>query len=94
MFKKSFNSRFNSTLYEGDIMQPNKSIDFQAQRPGSNSPSCSLVLLPVTSSQCCKELQKEKEEVRVGLEEALKRLEEQHKEELVQLEDRCGIHFC
>uniref|UniRef100_A0A671UWN8 Microtubule associated tumor suppressor 1b n=1 Tax=Sparus aurata TaxID=8175 RepID=A0A671UWN8_SPAAU len=42
----------------------------------------------VTSSQCCKELQKEKEEVRVGLEEALKRLEEQHKEELVQLEDR------
>ncbi|XP_073332315.1 uncharacterized protein [Pagrus major] len=42
----------------------------------------------VTSSQCCKELQKEKEEVRVSLEEALKRLEEQHKEELVQLEDR------
>nr|XP_046256629.1 microtubule-associated tumor suppressor candidate 2 homolog isoform X3 [Scatophagus argus] len=42
----------------------------------------------VKSSQCCKDLQKEKEEVRVGLEEALKRLEEQHKEELVQLEDR------
>ncbi|XP_036948525.1 microtubule-associated tumor suppressor 1 homolog isoform X4 [Acanthopagrus latus] len=42
----------------------------------------------VTSSQCCKELQREKEEVRVGLEEAMKRLEEQHKEELVQLEDR------
>ncbi|XP_044045632.1 microtubule-associated tumor suppressor 1 homolog isoform X2 [Siniperca chuatsi] len=42
----------------------------------------------VMSSQCCKHLQKEKEEVRVSLEEALKRLEEQHKEELVQLEDR------
>ncbi|KAM3623377.1 uncharacterized protein V6R79_010375 [Siganus canaliculatus] len=42
----------------------------------------------VTSSQCCEHLQKEKEEVRVNLEEALKRLEEQHKEELVQLEDR------
>ncbi|GAA6225840.1 microtubule-associated tumor suppressor 1-like isoform X2 [Lates japonicus] len=42
----------------------------------------------VTSSQCCERLQKEKEEVHVSLEEALKRLEEQHKEELVQLEDR------
>ncbi|XP_034543421.1 microtubule-associated tumor suppressor 1 homolog isoform X2 [Notolabrus celidotus] len=42
----------------------------------------------VSSSQCCKHLQKEKEEVRAGLEEALQRLEEQHKEELVQLEDR------
>ncbi|KAM9857669.1 uncharacterized protein ACBR49_001281 [Aulostomus maculatus] len=42
----------------------------------------------VTSSQCCERLHKEKEEVRVGLEDALKRLEEQHREELVQLEDR------
>ncbi|CAN9510031.1 unnamed protein product [Ophioblennius macclurei] len=42
----------------------------------------------VTSSQCCERLQKEKEEVRHGLEEALKRLQEQHKEELEQLEDR------
>ncbi|XP_042284944.1 microtubule-associated tumor suppressor 1 homolog isoform X3 [Thunnus maccoyii] len=42
----------------------------------------------VESSQSCERLQKEKEEVRVSLEEALKRLEEQHKEELVQLEDR------
>uniref|UniRef100_A0A4W6CYX7 Microtubule associated tumor suppressor 1b n=1 Tax=Lates calcarifer TaxID=8187 RepID=A0A4W6CYX7_LATCA len=42
----------------------------------------------VTSSQCCERLQKEKEEMHVSLEEALKRLEEQHKEELVQLEDR------
>ncbi|KAM7393553.1 hypothetical protein PAMP_020416 [Pampus punctatissimus] len=42
----------------------------------------------IGSSQCCERLQKEKEEVRVNLEEALKRLEEQHKEELVQLEDR------
>lgn len=42
----------------------------------------------VTSSQSCKHLQREKEEVRVSLEEALKRLEEQHKEELEQLEER------
>ncbi|XP_071361832.1 microtubule-associated tumor suppressor 1 homolog isoform X2 [Trachinotus anak] len=42
----------------------------------------------VTSSQHCERLQQEKEEVHVSLEEALKRLEEQHKEELVQLEDR------
>uniref|UniRef100_A0A3P8U4P2 Microtubule associated tumor suppressor 1b n=1 Tax=Amphiprion percula TaxID=161767 RepID=A0A3P8U4P2_AMPPE len=41
-----------------------------------------------SSSQCCERLQKEKEEARLGLEEALKRLEEQHKEELEQLEDR------
>lgn len=33
----------------------------------------------------------EKEEVLVSLEEALKRLGEQHKEELVQLEDRWDI---
>ncbi|TMS23482.1 Microtubule-associated tumor suppressor 1-like protein A, partial [Larimichthys crocea] len=38
----------------------------------------------VTSTQCCKHLQKEKEEVRASLEEALKRLEKQHKEELVE----------
>ncbi|XP_041641961.1 microtubule-associated tumor suppressor 1 homolog [Cheilinus undulatus] len=42
----------------------------------------------VASSQCCKHLQKEKEEVRANLEEALKTLEEKHKEELAQLEDR------
>ncbi|KAF0037818.1 hypothetical protein F2P81_010692 [Scophthalmus maximus] len=42
----------------------------------------------VTSSQCCERLQNEREEVRVSLEEASKRLQEQHKEELVQLEDR------
>lgn len=42
----------------------------------------------VSSSHCCERLQKEKEEVRVGLEEALNRLQETHKEELVQLEDR------
>uniref|UniRef100_A0A3B4ZDG4 Uncharacterized protein n=1 Tax=Stegastes partitus TaxID=144197 RepID=A0A3B4ZDG4_9TELE len=46
-----------------------------------------------SSSQCCERLQKEKEEVRLGLEEALRRLEEQHKEELVQLEDRCAAHL-
>jgi len=51
-------------------------------------------LLPVASSQCCERLQKGKEEVRVSLEEALNRLQKQHKEELVLLEDRCGIHFC
>uniref|UniRef100_A0AAQ4PVM5 Microtubule associated tumor suppressor 1b n=1 Tax=Gasterosteus aculeatus aculeatus TaxID=481459 RepID=A0AAQ4PVM5_GASAC len=42
----------------------------------------------VASSQCCECLQKGKEEVHVSLEEALNRLQEQHKEELVQLEDR------
>ncbi|XP_028257950.1 microtubule-associated tumor suppressor 1 homolog isoform X2 [Parambassis ranga] len=42
----------------------------------------------VTSTQCCERLQTEKEEVRVGLEEASKRLERQHKEELEQLEER------
>lgn len=42
----------------------------------------------VTSSQCCERLQKEKEETRLGLEEALKRLQEQHQEELEQLEER------
>ncbi|XP_034748858.1 microtubule-associated tumor suppressor 1 homolog isoform X2 [Etheostoma cragini] len=42
----------------------------------------------VLSSQCCERLQKEKEEVRISLEEALNRQEEHHNEELVQLEDR------
>ncbi|XP_035030369.1 microtubule-associated tumor suppressor 1 homolog isoform X2 [Hippoglossus stenolepis] len=42
----------------------------------------------VTSSQCCERLENEREELRLCLEEALKRLEEQHKEELAQLEDR------
>ncbi|KAK2919514.1 microtubule-associated tumor suppressor 1 homolog isoform X2 [Channa argus] len=42
----------------------------------------------VSSSQCYERLQKEKEEVRVSFSEALRRLEEQHKEELVQLEHR------
>ncbi|XP_069386947.1 microtubule-associated tumor suppressor 1 homolog isoform X3 [Paralichthys olivaceus] len=42
----------------------------------------------VTSSQCCERLQNEREELRLRLGEALKSLAEQHKEELVQLEDR------
>ncbi|KAK2815551.1 hypothetical protein Q5P01_026018 [Channa striata] len=42
----------------------------------------------VSSSQCYERLQKEKEEARVSFDAALRRLEEQHKEELVQLEDR------
>ncbi|XP_077427547.1 uncharacterized protein LOC144055453 [Vanacampus margaritifer] len=42
----------------------------------------------VASSQCCDRLRKEKEEACINLEEVLKRLNEQHKEELVQLEDR------
>ncbi|XP_056136368.1 microtubule-associated tumor suppressor 1-like [Lampris incognitus] len=42
----------------------------------------------VLSSQSCARLQTEKEEARVSLEETLKKLEEQHKEELAQLEDR------
>ncbi|KAM4595198.1 microtubule-associated tumor suppressor 1 homolog A isoform 2-T2 [Fundulus diaphanus] len=40
------------------------------------------------SSQCCQSLQAEKEEARANQEEALKRLEEQHQEELVELENR------
>lgn len=48
-----------------------------------------LLSLSVTSTQCCDRLQQEKEEVRVSLEKTLKSVEEQHKEELVQLEDRC-----
>ncbi|XP_037110124.1 microtubule-associated tumor suppressor 1 homolog isoform X1 [Syngnathus acus] len=42
----------------------------------------------VASSQCCDRLHKEKEEARINLEEALKRLDEQRKDELVQLEER------
>lgn len=49
-------------------------------------------LLAVTSKQSCTDLQKEKEEVCTGAEDALKTLKERHKEELVQLEDRCAIH--
>ncbi|XP_075870494.1 uncharacterized protein LOC142880437 isoform X2 [Nelusetta ayraudi] len=41
----------------------------------------------VTSKQSCTDLQKEKEEVCTGAEDALKTLKERHKEELVQLED-------
>lgn len=49
-----------------------------------------VALLPpaVASSQCCERLQKEKQEARVGFEEALTRLREQHREELAQLEER------
>ncbi|XP_061628079.1 microtubule-associated tumor suppressor 1 homolog A isoform X7 [Phyllopteryx taeniolatus] len=42
----------------------------------------------VESSQCCDRLHKEKEEARISLEGVLRRLDEQHKVELVQLEDR------
>ncbi|XP_061580066.1 microtubule-associated tumor suppressor 1 homolog isoform X2 [Cololabis saira] len=42
----------------------------------------------VSSAQGCERLQKEKEAARLGSEEALRRLEEQHREDLVQLEDR------
>ncbi|XP_077379881.1 uncharacterized protein LOC144020370 [Festucalex cinctus] len=42
----------------------------------------------VASSECCERLRKEKEEARINLEEVSKRLHEQHKEELLQLEDR------
>ncbi|XP_026214612.1 microtubule-associated tumor suppressor 1 homolog isoform X2 [Anabas testudineus] len=47
----------------------------------------------VASSQCYERLQKEKEEVRVSFETALKRQEQQHKEELVQLEDRLRCFY-
>ncbi|XP_055086469.1 LOW QUALITY PROTEIN: microtubule-associated tumor suppressor 1 homolog [Periophthalmus magnuspinnatus] len=42
----------------------------------------------VSTSQCCDQLQREKEEVRLGLEAALGKLQQQHKEELEQLENR------
>ncbi|XP_072318721.1 uncharacterized protein [Eucyclogobius newberryi] len=42
----------------------------------------------VSTSQCCDQLQKEKEEVRLGLEAALDKLQQQHAEELEQLENR------
>lgn len=58
----------------------------------TNTSSCCYLLLSVTSKQSCSDLQKETEETRTSLEEALKTLKEQHKDELVQLEDRCGIH--
>lgn len=49
--------------------------------------------LAVTSKQSCTDLQKEKEEVCTSSEEALTTLKERHKEELVQLEDRCASHL-
>ncbi|XP_047220653.1 microtubule-associated tumor suppressor 1 homolog isoform X3 [Girardinichthys multiradiatus] len=47
----------------------------------------------VASSQSCQRLQTEKDEVRANSEEALKRLEEQHQEELVQLENRLKCFY-
>lgn len=48
-----------------------------------------LPLLPsVMSTECCKRLQKEKEEMRTSFEGAVQSLECQHKEELVLLENR------
>ncbi|KAF6739406.1 Microtubule-associated tumor suppressor 1-like protein A [Oryzias melastigma] len=40
------------------------------------------------SAQTCQRLQREKEEARLGFEESLRRQQEQHQEELQQLEDR------
>uniref|UniRef100_A0A3Q4BGC1 Uncharacterized protein n=1 Tax=Mola mola TaxID=94237 RepID=A0A3Q4BGC1_MOLML len=42
----------------------------------------------VKSTQCYRDLQQEKEEVRTSLDETLRTLEEKHKEELAQLEER------
>lgn len=51
--------------------------------------SINPVLLPsVMSTQCCKRLQKEKEEMCASFEEAMACLKGQHEEELVQLENR------
>lgn len=47
-----------------------------------------LLLLPVLSTQCCKRLQKEKEEMCASYEDAVTTLKGQHEEELVQLENR------
>lgn len=51
--------------------------------------SINPVLLPsVMSTQCCKRLQKEKEEMCASFEEAMASLKGQHEEQLVQLENR------
>lgn len=76
----------------GKIMQRGPVADFA---PLCSVFQCNLTaspLLAVTSKQSCTDLQKEKEEVCTGAEDALKTLKERHKEELVQLEDRCAIH--
>lgn len=49
-----------------------------------------LPVLSVLSKQSCTDLLKEKEEACASSEEALRTLKERHKEELVQLEDRCA----
>ncbi|KAL1023827.1 hypothetical protein UPYG_G00046850 [Umbra pygmaea] len=47
----------------------------------------------VSSSQCCERLQKEKEEVRVSLEEAVRRLQGEHQAELTGLEERLRAFY-
>lgn len=48
---------------------------------------------PVSSSQCCERLQKEKEEVRVSLEETVRRVQRDHQAELTGLEERLKVFY-
>uniref|UniRef100_A0A4W5PZC0 Microtubule associated tumor suppressor 1b n=1 Tax=Hucho hucho TaxID=62062 RepID=A0A4W5PZC0_9TELE len=47
----------------------------------------------ISSSQCCERLQKEKEEVRVSLEEAVQRVQRDHQAELTGLEERLKVFY-
>ncbi|XP_071025094.1 microtubule-associated tumor suppressor 1 homolog [Oncorhynchus clarkii lewisi] len=47
----------------------------------------------ISSSQCCERLQKEKEEVRVSLEEAVRRVQRDHQAELTGLEERLKAFY-
>ncbi|KAM9398744.1 uncharacterized protein mtus1b isoform 1-T6 [Salvelinus alpinus] len=47
----------------------------------------------ISSSQCCERLQKEKEEVRVSLEEAVRRVQRDHQAELSGLEERLKAFY-
>uniref|UniRef100_A0A4W5QDP3 Microtubule associated tumor suppressor 1b n=1 Tax=Hucho hucho TaxID=62062 RepID=A0A4W5QDP3_9TELE len=47
----------------------------------------------ISSSQCCERLQKEKEEVRVSLEEAVRRVQRDHQAELTGLEERLKVFY-
>ncbi|CAB1441570.1 unnamed protein product [Pleuronectes platessa] len=70
---------------------PNQWVCRHCQTPHIMPPCKVMVHLGwqgVTSSQCCERLENERGELRLCLEEALKRLEEQHNEELALLEVR------
>lgn len=51
------------------------------------------VLLPVCSIHSSERLEKEKEELRVSLEDALQKLQEQHQKDVVELEQRLQAFY-